>query len=356
MPLALLNFVLTQALPGYQTLAGKNISTQTGLGMLVNLDPGAQAWAAPQMCNSTDACDVLRFVDNYALGSFASDPDVTSYIKTTSCPAPGTAGKAIAGYLSCDGIDFHSFTAYAKFDLPPFLVQQACDNAAVQCSGFSVNAAGTFGHLYSSTALPNASTAIKLISARNHHAATRSLGEVSAVDKQQQIGASTPSTYGFYELAGASLGAPIRKGVFAAYLGVCNNALLTAPLLKALCGATSTCDIYMDAPAVTNSSSGAVQWSIWSMAPDKNVTTYVDTTFCRRVDNTFLECTGLDATKGGVPGEAYDLPSKIVHQVCTVKGCHAYVESNDDSGGTLYTFVAADAGVNTYFHAPAVRD
>jgi len=291
------------------------------------------------MCSSSLACDAITLWNcTHYLGSFADDEDALSYIKATKCPAPGTAGMPIAGYLSCNGISLQSFAAYVTFTLPPFLIKQACDNAP-RCDAFSVNAAGTFGRLYSArNATANMSSALKLTTSSPPRPAVslsvRELREKAA---------------DFVKLPGLSLAPPARVVAYDDWEGAIDNTLVTMPLLSTLCTATPcNCDVHINRPYSSAATTGDARWSMWKLTANPNVSTYIHTSFCNWTSSSYLSCIDLDATQGGLRGEHYDVSDNIMRQICNDKRCHAYVQNNDDSGGTLFTFTRA-AGVNSYF-------
>jgi hypothetical protein len=108
------------------------------------------------LCEATSGCTSFSTADGM-LRSYSYNSSVISFISNTTCGTSGQARLEPGSCLSpnpeaetlivCDSMAAASyFTVTAAFNLPPFLLEEACDKSA-GCAGFMASADGTHGWL-----------------------------------------------------------------------------------------------------------------------------------------------------------------------------------------------------------------
>ena len=114
------------------------------------------------MCESITASSGTSCSHFNSCGSVKTwtyNPAVQSFLSNTTCGNQGGGVPVVMGgtalsppgalYFYCSGGSINldtTLTAFASFELPPFLVEQACDKNP-QCVGFVTDSAGTKGSL-----------------------------------------------------------------------------------------------------------------------------------------------------------------------------------------------------------------
>ena len=117
-------------------------------------DPSGAGFSAPVLMTLCEALGCTSFNPAGYLTLFAHNTSRQSYISMTSCGngnAPSFSNGTACSppgtvYLQCAGVGDAIFNAYASYQLPPFLVEQACDKDA-SCAGYMVTSDGTQGWL-----------------------------------------------------------------------------------------------------------------------------------------------------------------------------------------------------------------
>jgi PAN domain len=123
----------------------------------VSSDPIAYVFDTPHMkalCESTNGCVAFSTGDGF-LRAFASNSSVISYLSNATCgygvPASIQGGSPFAPqgeFVVCTVQGGFPYVTTAAFNLPPFLLQEACDQSKT-CVGFMALADGSQGWLLS---------------------------------------------------------------------------------------------------------------------------------------------------------------------------------------------------------------
>jgi hypothetical protein len=311
---------------------------------------GFNYWPAPASSSGKDEFTWKQFTP--------STDGVTTYYSINRC-IPGRNSTEIAGscdpnsdntYMQCpDGWGYWYVEALNQFQLPPFLLAQACDKDP-RCVAFTTAEGQGNGTLFAKAGpIPNPdhdglTTLLKVPNHKQQPPATIA----------QETTAESMAGANYHKLAGAVID---EQTIWSPFAGspdlswIKTHGTSLALFMKAECATrTGTCDGVVSCAvgnACTSPTGLPNNFNAFVTFGGRNTSSYIKPGpcfpaggSCNITGKPYLTCPGLDFTRPTTI-DTIDFPTNILIQACSTKSnCHAVISADDGSGGRLINFAA----------------